>query len=388
MSSAWPLVDAALRGALAASVLLIGAVLVRDARSHPAGRIGIALMAGLAVQAFATLPLVEQGWPIAWQAPLVAVSVGNAVLFWLFARALFDDEFSIGLAAPAIWLAVAALGAGFCLSLTALGPQAVPTVALKFGLRWAPAVFALATIAAAASHWRGDLIERRRRLRAFIVVAGSAYALAMVALRVTSPIGVLSDAAARFDAAALLAVVFVSAVAMLRLGDDDGLLPAARVAAVPAAASSGSTASPLSAAAAPEPDALDAPDAFDAFDARLAEALERLMAEQRAYRVDDLTLGVLALKLSVPEYRLRRFIHHRLGHRNFSAYVNGLRLAEARATLADPARRDASVLEIAAEAGFASIGPFNRAFKATSGVTPSEFRRRALASDPQTPADS
>lgn len=39
---------------------------------------------------------------------------------------------------------------------------------------------------------------------------------------------------------------------------------------------------------------------------------------------------------------------------------------------------DACVLIIAMVAGFRSIGPFNRAFKADSGMTPSEFRRRSL----------
>ncbi|HWK82133.1 MAG TPA: helix-turn-helix domain-containing protein, partial [Caldimonas sp.] len=69
----------------------------------------------------------------------------------------------------------------------------------------------------------------------------------------------------------------------------------------------------------------------------------------------------------------------RLGYRNFSAYVNGFRLDEARSALADPARRELPVLSIALEAGFQSIGPFNRAFKAATGLTPSEFRREKLA---------
>jgi AraC-like DNA-binding protein len=30
------------------------------------------------------------------------------------------------------------------------------------------------------------------------------------------------------------------------------------------------------------------------------------------------------------------------------------------------------------DAGFQSIGPFNRAFKADTGMTPTEFRRHAL----------
>ena len=59
--------------------------------------------------------------------------------------------------------------------------------------------------------------------------------------------------------------------------------------------------------------------------------------------------------------------------------MNGYRLAEARAALAAPALRELPVLSIALEAGFGSIGPFNRAFKADTGLTPTEFRREKLA---------
>jgi AraC-like DNA-binding protein len=33
------------------------------------------------------------------------------------------------------------------------------------------------------------------------------------------------------------------------------------------------------------------------------------------------------------------------------------------------------ILTVALDAGFGSIGPFNRAFKAHTGLTPSEYRR-------------
>jgi AraC-like DNA-binding protein len=100
------------------------------------------------------------------------------------------------------------------------------------------------------------------------------------------------------------------------------------------------------------------------------------MHADRAYRSDKLSLAALASRLAVPEYRLRRHINQRLGHRNFNAYVNGWRLAEAQAALADPAQRDLPVLTIALNAGFQSIGPFNRAFKAATGLTPTEFRKQ------------
>lgn len=80
-------------------------------------------------------------------------------------------------------------------------------------------------------------------------------------------------------------------------------------------------------------------------------------------------------KLGVPKYRLRRLINQRLGHRNFSAFLNGYRLDEVMAALVDASKADVTILTIALDAGFQSIGPFNRAFKARTGVTPSDYRR-------------
>jgi AraC-like DNA-binding protein len=99
------------------------------------------------------------------------------------------------------------------------------------------------------------------------------------------------------------------------------------------------------------------------------------MADERIYRRENLTIGTLATKLSVPEYRLRRLINQRLGYRNFNTFLNNHRIEEAKAALADPTQAEVPVITIALDAGFQSLGPFNRAFKATTGVTPSEYRR-------------
>jgi len=103
------------------------------------------------------------------------------------------------------------------------------------------------------------------------------------------------------------------------------------------------------------------------------------MTVERAYRREGLTIGALAAALGLPEYRLRQLINEGLGYSNFNAFLNRYRIDEARAALADPAQREVPVLTIAMDAGFQSIGPFNRAFKAGAGVTPTEYRRRALA---------
>ena len=92
------------------------------------------------------------------------------------------------------------------------------------------------------------------------------------------------------------------------------------------------------------------------------------------------SLGVadLATHLGLAEYRLRRLINGALGQRNFNSYLNQFRIQAACVQLADPARRRLPILSIALDVGFASIGPFNRAFKTQTGLTPSEFRREKL----------
>ena len=110
-------------------------------------------------------------------------------------------------------------------------------------------------------------------------------------------------------------------------------------------------------------------------DQKLVAALMRLMGDERIYRHDNVTIGTLATKLAIPEYRLRRLINQRLGYRNFNVFLNEHRIAEAKAALADPSQAEVPVITIAMDAGFQSLGPFNRAFKATTGVTPTEYRR-------------
>jgi AraC-like DNA-binding protein len=108
------------------------------------------------------------------------------------------------------------------------------------------------------------------------------------------------------------------------------------------------------------------------------QRLLHLVHQHAFHRSEEPSLAALAALASLPEYRLRRLIHQGLGHRNFNAFINSFRLAEARAALADPARRGVPILSLALEAGFQSIGPFNRAFKAETGLTPSEYRQQGL----------
>ena len=158
------------------------------------------------------------------------------------------------------------------------------------------------------------------------------------------------------NSAALVAIAAIIAVVLLQ-ADLDSVLPA-----------------PAVAEAAP-PGA--APVEDEPVDPGLLAALERLMAVDRLYRQEGLTIGVLAGKLGLPEYRLRRAINRGLGYRNFNEYLNRHRLADAKQALADPTQAEVPILTIALDSGFQSLGPFNRAFKTDTGVTPTEYRRTA-----------
>jgi AraC-like DNA-binding protein len=108
--------------------------------------------------------------------------------------------------------------------------------------------------------------------------------------------------------------------------------------------------------------------------------LDSAMADG-AYRRAALTIGELAGMLHVPEHRLRALINQRMGFRNFSAYLNEHRIADAKNRLADPDIVSLPVLTIAMDLGYGSLAPFNRAFKSATGQTPTEFRRAALGGD-------
>ena len=355
----WELLDAATRGALCVLLALLGALIWRERRGLPAASVGLAIALGLLVQVVSGMPAVDETLPRALLAPMAGVSVANSMLFWLFARALFDDEFRGRPWHALLWLAVVFTGSLACVLCPAGQFIDAPRQGLLLFKNWLPLFFALLALGAVLSQWRADLVEGRRRLRVFVVVAGSADTLMMVAARLQGPQGQVTGFMAWLDVAVLLLIVAVIAWQLLRLQEPLFF-------AVPCPGE-------------PVPALPEEPPTNHPADSRLAADLQRVMELDRAYKDEALTVASLAARLKVPEYRLRRVINKGLGHRNFNVYVNGYRLAEARVALAASAQRDIPVLSIALEAGFGSIGPFNRAFKADTGLTPSEYRRQNIA---------
>jgi AraC-like DNA-binding protein len=193
-----------------------------------------------------------------------------------------------------------------------------------------------------------DLIEKRRRLRVgFVIVVGG---LAFIVIALEMLFG-FRRAGSDISLAQSLAILIASTamgVALLQ-SDPDLLFEPAM----------------------PEP---AIPSSFSPSEHVLNRKLEAAMAEA-VYREQGLSIGALAELLETPEHRLRSLINRRLGYRNFSAFLNHHRIAEAKALLVDPAHVDLPILTIAMDLGYGSLAPFNRAFRETVGQAPSEYRR-------------
>src|SRR5262249_23323531 len=111
-------------------------------------------------------------------------------------------------------------------------------------------------------------------------------------------------------------------------------------------------------------------------DPALTERLQQLLEVEQVFREEGLTIAVLAERLSVHEYKVRQLINARLGFKNFNAFLHHYRITEACRALGDPAKAHLGVAQVAYEVGYRSLGPFNKAFKETTGRTPSEFRAK------------
>jgi AraC-like DNA-binding protein len=325
-------------------LLLLALVVGRSAADGRIRLVAVALFAAIAAYLLNASPLlVTARSPHRFLTQLLAQSV--PLLLWLFAHGLFERPIN---------RMVAGIGAAVTLATFAMlilgGPAALAGNLVQHGL-------ALALVAHALwIAWDGrddDLVEARRRFRLGFVVAVGLQALGILVVELAVGFRSVGPGLMLLQSATSLGLILALGAVLLVADPDLLALRAGPVATRPA----------LSPA-----------------DAVLKDRLEAAIAAGIWAR-PGLTVGRLAAELAVPEHRLRQLINQRLGHRNFAAWLNGHRIEAARERLADPALVALPVLTIAMDLGYGSIAPFNRAFREATGMTPTDFRRQALAHD-------
>lgn len=332
------------RGGAIALLLLWSWVLIRDHRRDLPAMLAAAMNAAICCYILVTAQRFDPASPPAL--PLALGSAAAPALFWLFARAWFNDQRRVGRIGTGLF----ALTLGNTIILQLSVPSGGP-VALVSGALFRVLMFGFAT-AALWEVWRGragDLVEGRRRLRAVLVGTVAVYVALIACAELAVQFRLAGEWLQRAVSSGAVLVIMAFCAAMLRMRQADLFGPGA----------------PIGHAPVPVPTGQD-----DALAARLLSH----MASALPHRDETLSIAALGAQLGEPEYRLRRVINGALGHRNFAQFVNGYRLAEVRSALADPAQREVPIITIALDAGFGSLGPFNRAFRDVEGVTPREWR--------------
>jgi AraC-like DNA-binding protein len=339
-------IDLMARGASIGLFLLWSWILLRDHRDMLAARTAVAMNIAIIGYVLATASWHVDPSPVGIIFTVFAGATPG--LFWLFARTWFNDKKHLER-----WV----------LALIALSVANVLVMRLSFGrddglnlvcgtlFRIGMIAFAVAGLWEAWRGREGDLVEGRRRLRPRIVAAVGVYVIIITIAEVAvydyqAPIWIV-----RVVDSSIAVITLLFCLAMFGMRQSD-LFGAANSKVKPAAA--------------------------DLTDDTLVPKLLRHMSTDVPHRDETLSIAKLAAQLGEQEYRLRRAINGKLGYRNFAAFLNGYRLDEVKSALTDPTQREVPIITIALDAGFGSLGPFNRAFREAEGMTPSAFRTASL----------
>jgi AraC-like DNA-binding protein len=337
--------DLLARGGTLTLLALWSFVLIRDHWAAFSARMAVTMNVAIACHVLAdTHAVLFDG-----SALLFALRLGQSAapgIFWLFARVWFNDERKLG------WRSVLLVGAvvvmeGGNMLLSCQGSTLTPMVDLAVRIAWVSFGIAGMWIA-----WRGradDLVETRRRLRFWFVLAIGAFVI------LVSVVGLIVNTVKGPSSAFVFVNLGIPVLTTILCATMFGIRRADLFVAT-------------------EPAAPPEPPVDDAAQDRLAQRLQTHMESERPYRDETMTIAKLAGQLGEQEYRLRRLINGRLGHRNFAAFLNGYRLDEVKAALADAEQREVPILTMALDAGFGSLGPFNRAFREAEGMTPTAYR--------------
>ncbi len=312
--------------------------------------------------------------PIWLSAPVIAVSASTVGWFWLFVMALFEDRIRI----RPVMLAPVALLVVSMLASTYLPAPFAPWCSIIFNAT--QVLMALHVLYLVAQGWTGDLVEARRQLRGPFLVTVTTYIIVTRGFELLNVFGAVPHWYLLANAIVLCLVCLAGTLVFLESrGELFGAIPEpadVRGLATPQRVAARNGAG-LGLASSPDRSSPDRANLDRAVKADL-DRLHNLMSTQEIWREEGLTIASLAVKANMPETHLRRLISDHLAYRNFPSFVNAHRIAAAKARLSDPNEARVTVSTIAYDIGFASLGPFNRAFREETGFSPSEWRRNTL----------
>ena len=334
-------IDVFLRGGAVTALAACALIFLADRTRWPRGLSVPALCLGLGAYMLVSTPNLGLSGSRAETGLIIRASVVPVLAVWAGAEIFLDRP------VYRLWHGVLAV-------LVAAGAWLVPIVPFAATFRGALVVLLYAGLLyIALSTAADDLVEARRRFRrwfvALIAMAGLVISLVEL-LRLDAD---LPPVVYPLHALAFLVLTMLFLLWAVRIAPD--LWPLRQE-------TQGRPAMPISAG-----------------DAAVLQRVEVAMAEG-IWRQEGLTIAQLALAVDAPDHRVRRAVNKGLGYRNFAQFINRHRINAAREILSDRSRADTPILSIAYDVGFASVGPFNRAFRDQTGQSPKQFRTISVQS--------
>ncbi|TPJ80174.1 helix-turn-helix domain-containing protein [Mesorhizobium sp. B2-6-2] len=345
MKGAFDIVDLLLRGGAVALNLLVAVQFLRWPAQRFAMTGGSLFAVSIAGYGLASSGPVTDALGLPSEALVIAAVLASA-FFWWFALALFRDDFA--------WRHVYALPPGLLLVFYGMrqwseGPGRTAGELLH---QVVVVLLLIHVVSLAVRELGDDLVDSRRRFRVVVALVLPVVGLIIAVTelyRLRQPLPEWT-VLAQSSMLATLSLAFAVWTTVIR----QNLF--------------------VSSPSAPQPRA----DRLGPVERLELQRLQSVISKGSCFE-PDLSLGSLARQLSLPEHRLRRLINKGLGYRNFAAFLNDHRVAEAKRRLADPEQAREQVASIAFGLGYASLAPFNRAFRELTGLTPSDYRAQALA---------
>lgn len=269
-------------------------------------------------------------------------------VFWLLSLTLFSDHITIrlnhyGVASLALIIPIVGKLLDWNLGLSINTLANIKMVAMLIEL----ALISHAVIIA-MRNWQDDLIQQRRYMRAALIGLTGVYLLLVII--VEQALHVNAEWLTQVESILLALLALTINYWLLQLRTDGIFYDATDAKAQSEQANS-------------------SPDIK-----RIVSAME----SELLYQQEGITITELAKTLVMHEYKLRHLINGELGYRNFNDFLNYYRIKEVSEKLLHPDYASTAILNLALDSGFRSLSSFNKAFKETHQLTPTEFKKQHL----------
>ena len=109
----------------------------------------------------------------------------------------------------------------------------------------------------------------------------------------------------------------------------------------------------------------------------LFKSITRLFDKENLFLEPNISLNTLSEKLSKSSKEVSQSINEN-AHQNFREFVNTHRIEKAKTLLVNMDRKHEKIATVAYDSGFGTVTAFNVAFKKSTGLTPSEYRKENI----------